>query len=104
MSVLVSFAMFPTDKGSSVSPYVSRILKMIRESGVDYKLSAMGTVFETEDMPAALKILEKAYAELADDCERVYSVVNFDIQTNKPMGRLQGKIASIENKIGNINH
>ena len=104
MSVLVSFAMFPTDKGSSVSTYVSRIIKMIREEGVDYKLSAMGTLFETPDMPSALKILEKAYTELSADCERVYSVVNFDIQTNKPMGRLKGKIESIENKIGLVNH
>jgi uncharacterized protein (TIGR00106 family) len=104
MSVLVNFAMFPTDKGSSVSPYVSKILKMIRESGVDYKLSAMGTVFETTDFKSALFILEKAYEQLSNDCERVYSVVNFDIQTTKPMGRLQSKINSIEEKIGSVNH
>lgn len=104
MSVLVSFAMFPTDKGISVSPYVSRILKMIRESGYEYKLSAMGTIFETEDMSSALAVLDKAYAELADDCDRVYSVVNFDIQKNKPIGRINGKIESIEAKIGYVNH
>jgi uncharacterized protein (TIGR00106 family) len=103
MSVLVSFAMFPTDKGSSVSPYVSRILNMLKNSNVSYKLSAMGTVFETETMPEALKVLENAYALLADDCDRVYSVVNFDIQKNKPMGRLKSKIDSIENKIGEVN-
>jgi uncharacterized protein (TIGR00106 family) len=104
MSVLVSFAMFPTDKGVSVSQYVSRILKLIRGSGYDYKLSAMGTIFETPDMPAALSLLEKAYAQLADDCDRVYSVVNFDIQKNKPIGRINGKIDSIESKIGPVNH
>ncbi|HKK67359.1 MAG TPA: MTH1187 family thiamine-binding protein [Bacteroidales bacterium] len=103
MSVLVSFAMFPTDKGSSVSPYVSRILNMLKSSDVSYKLSAMGTVFETETMPEALQVIQKAYALLEDDCERVYSVVNFDIQTNKTMGRLKAKIDSIENKIGEVN-
>jgi uncharacterized protein (TIGR00106 family) len=96
--------MFPTDKGVSVSPYVGKILKMIRESGVAYELSSMGTVFEVEDMSSALKILEKSYAQLSDDCDRVYSVVNFDIQTNKPMGRLTSKIQSVENKIGPVNH
>ena len=30
MSVLLEFAMFPTDKGESVSNYVSRIIKMIK--------------------------------------------------------------------------
>ncbi|MFW5766876.1 MAG: MTH1187 family thiamine-binding protein [Bacteroidota bacterium] len=103
MSVLVSFAMFPTDKGSSVSPYVSRILEMLKNSEINYKLSAMGTIFETETMPEALQVLDKAYATLSGDCERVYSVVNFDIQTNKPIGRLKTKIESIENKIGPVN-
>jgi len=42
MSVLVEFSMFPTDKGESVSAYVSRIIKMIDESGVPYKLTPMG--------------------------------------------------------------
>ncbi len=31
MSVLMEFAMFPTDKGESISEYVSRILKIIDE-------------------------------------------------------------------------
>ncbi|MFW5805874.1 MAG: MTH1187 family thiamine-binding protein [Bacteroidales bacterium] len=103
MSVLVNFAMFPTDKGTSVSPYVSRVINMLKTSDVNYKLSAMGTVFETETMKEALHILEKAYNQLEKDCDRVYSVVNFDIQKNKPMGRLNGKIQSIEDKIGTVN-
>ena len=32
MSILFEFAMFPTDKGESVSPYVSRLLKVIDDS------------------------------------------------------------------------
>lgn len=102
MSVLVSFAMFPTDKGDSVSPYVSRILKMFKESDVDYKLSAMGTVFETETMKEASEVINKAY-DLLDDCERIYSVVNIDAQKNKPKGRINGKIKSVEEKIGKVN-
>ncbi len=103
MSVLLEFAMFPTDKGASVSPYVSRVINMLKISDVNYKLSAMGTVFETETMKEALHILEKAYAQLEPDCDRVYAVVNFDIQKNKPMGRLSRKVQSIEEKIGTVN-
>jgi uncharacterized protein YqgV (UPF0045/DUF77 family) len=33
MSVLLEFAMFPTDKGTSVSAYVSKVIDMIRFSG-----------------------------------------------------------------------
>jgi uncharacterized protein (TIGR00106 family) len=93
--------MFPTDKGTSVSPYVSRIIKMMEESGVGYQLSSMGTVFETETMPEALQILYKAYQQLQPDCSRVYSTVTFDIQDEKS-NRMKSKIQSIENKIGQV--
>jgi uncharacterized protein (TIGR00106 family) len=99
MSVLVEFAMFPTDKGESVSSYVTRIIKMIDESGVPYKLTPMGTVFETESMEEALKIINEAYKQLEPDCNRVYSVVKFDIRKGKS-NRLKQKIESVEKKLG----
>lgn len=102
MSVLMEFAMFPTDKGDSVSKYVSEIIKMIRESGVDYKLTAMGTIIETQTMSEALSILQKAYEVLEPVSTRVYSTVTFDIRKEKE-NRLTSKIDSIEKKIGIVN-
>ncbi len=99
MSVLVEFSMFPTDKGESVSSYVSRIIKMIDESGIPYKLTPMGTVFETESMEEALEVINKAYKQLEPDCNRVYSVVKFDIRKGKT-NRLKQKIQSVEEKLG----
>lgn len=101
MSVLFEFAMFPTDKGESASPYVSRIIKMIRESGASYKLTPMGTIVETETMTEALDIISKAYSELEPDCKRIYSTVKFDIRKG-PKVRMEQKIRSIENKIGEV--
>ena len=102
MSVLLEFAMFPTDKGESASPYVSRIIKAIRESGYPYKLTPMGTVIETTTMKEALSIIEQAYKQLEPDCDRIYSSLKFDIRKGKD-NRLEGKIKSIEDKIGDVN-
>ncbi|WP_022847031.1 MULTISPECIES: MTH1187 family thiamine-binding protein [unclassified Desulfurobacterium] len=99
MSVLVEFAMFPTDKGESVSKYVSRIIKMIDESGVEYKLTPMGTVFETDTIEEALEIIKKAYKELEPDCNRIYSTVKFDIRKGRK-NRMKQKIESVEKRIG----
>ena len=101
MSVLVEFAMFPTDKGESVSPYVSRILQMFQNGSVAYKLTPMGTVFETATLPEALEVIGKAYALLEPDCRRIYSTVKFDIRPEQ-QNRMEGKIASIEKKIGAV--
>ena len=103
MSVLMQFAMFPTDKGASASPYVSRIIAMIRESGYPYQLSAMGTIIETETLGEAQSLVNKAYALLSDDCSRVYCTVTLDIRDGS-VGRMQQKVASIEEKIGAVNH
>jgi uncharacterized protein (TIGR00106 family) len=99
MSVLLEFAMFPTDKGESVSEYVSRILKIIDEEGQPYTLTAMGTIIEVEKLDDALKIVRKAYKQLERDCNRVYSTIKLDIRKGKG-GRLKQKIDSVEKKVG----
>ncbi len=99
MSVMFEFAMFPTDKGESVSEYVSRLLKVIDKSAVPYKLTPMGTVVEVDTFDAALKIIRQAYKELEPDCNRIYSAIKFDIRKGKK-GRLEQKVASIEKKVG----
>ncbi len=99
----MQFAIFPTDKGASASPYVSRVIKMIRESGLPYQLNAMGTIIETSTLEQAQSIVSQAYALLRDDCSRVYCTVSFDIRVGET-GRMQGKVASIEDKIGPVSH
>lgn len=101
MSVLLEFSMFPTDKGESVSPFVSRIISMIRASGLNYRLTPMGTVVEAEGLPEILDLIAKAYNELEPDCNRVYSSLKLDIRKG-PVGRLEGKIQSVENQIGDV--
>jgi uncharacterized protein (TIGR00106 family) len=96
---MFEFAMFPTDKGESVSEYVGRILKVIDGRNVAYKLTPMGTVIEVETMEEALAVIGDAYRQLERDCGRVYSAVKFDIRKGKG-GRLAQKVASVESKVG----
>lgn len=99
MSVLVEFSMFPTDKGESVSPYVSRIIDMIDNSGISYQLTPMGTILECESIQEATTFINRAYARLEPDCDRVYSSIKLDIRKNKS-NRLQQKIDSVQNQLG----
>jgi len=102
MSVLVNFAMFPTDKGDSVSEYVSKIIALVKNSNYPWKLNPMGTVFETETLHEAMDLLEKSYQILEPYSERVYATINLDIRKGKS-GRLEQKIKSVEDKIGKVN-
>ena len=101
MSILLEFAMFPTSdecrEGASVSRQVSKIIDAIDKSGVNYQLTPMGTVVETDTMKEALDIIELAYAQL-EDCERVYSSLKFDIRKNTK-NRLKSKIESVQRNL-----
>ncbi len=98
MSVLMEFAIFPTDKGESVSSYVARVLRVVQESGYPYRLTAMGTIVETATISEATRLLDLAYAVLEPDCQRVYLVAKFDIRKGSK-GRLSAKVRSVLEKL-----
>ncbi|MCP3870618.1 MAG: MTH1187 family thiamine-binding protein [Gammaproteobacteria bacterium] len=102
MSVLLEFSMFPTDKGESVSEYVSQVIAMIRDSGLPYQLTPMGTIIETDTLPEALALVEQA-SRILDEagCNRIYSSLKLDIRKGR-QGRLRGKMDSIREKIGEV--
>jgi len=98
MSVLFEFAMFPTDKGESVSKYVSKIIDMIDNSGVNYQLTPMGTIVETDTMDEALNIIKKSHEVLKPFSNRIYATITFDIRKSGK-NRMKDKIHSIENEL-----
>jgi len=99
MSVLLEFSMFPTDKGESISAYVARVLALIDESGIPYRLTPMGTIIETETPEQALNLLNRAYKQLEPDCNRVYVSAKLDIRKGEG-SRLTQKIESVEKRVG----
>lgn len=99
MSVLLEFSMFPTDKGESVSEYVSRIIELFDNSNLTYKLTPMGTIIETETMEEALNWINRAFKTLEPDCNRVYSSIKLDIRKHQT-SRITKKIESIEKCLG----
>ena len=101
MSVLLEMAMFPIGASESVKEDVAQVIMMIDKSGVAYQLTAMGTLVETDTMDEALDIVEKAYAVLEKNNNRVYATVKFDIRKGTS-NRLKTKIESIEKIIGKV--
>ncbi len=96
--VLLEFSMSPLEKGPSVGEYVARSLKIIDESGLDYRLHAMGTIVEGE-IDEVLSVLKQCLAAMATDCERVTCTAKLDYRRGHS-GRLKAKVASVEEKLG----
>ena len=97
MSLLIDFSMFPLDKGESVSPYVARLLKVIRESGLPHKLGPMGTSMEGE-WRQVMAVVTHCFEELSKDCDRVYFTIKGDFR-KKGKKRITAKVESVEEKL-----
>ena len=97
MSLLIDFSMFPLDKGESVSLYVSRLLKVIRASGLPHKLGPMGTSIEGE-WRQVMAVVDQCFEELSKDCDRVYFAIKGDYR-KKGEDRITAKVESVEEKL-----
>jgi len=96
--VLLEFSMAPLEKGSSVGEYVARSLEIIDESGLDYRLHAMGTIVEGE-IDQVLGVLKKCLDAMAADCDRITCTAKLDYRRGYS-GRLATKVSSVEEKLG----
>jgi uncharacterized protein (TIGR00106 family) len=97
VSVIVDFSIFPVDKGESVSAYVSRAVKIIKESGLAYKLGPMGTSIEGE-WDEVMALVGRCFEALKKDCSRVYMTIKVDYRKGAS-GRMEYKVQSIERKV-----
>jgi uncharacterized protein (TIGR00106 family) len=97
MSVIVDFSLFPLDKGESLSPYVARSIKIIRDSGLPYEFRAMGTSIEGE-WDEVMAVVHRCFEAMRADCGRVSLSLKADYREG-PAGRIEGKVASVMEKL-----
>ena len=101
MSILMNFAIFPTDAGESVHEHVAKVIALVRASGYPYKLGAMGTTVETETIGQALALVEQSHELLAEYAQRIYVTTTIDSRKGA-LGRLSKKVEAIEHEIGDV--
>ncbi len=83
---------------TSLSNQVAAVLKPLKESGLSYTLTAMGTIIEgdLEDvMRCILKMHETPYRTGA---ARVYTTIKIDDRRDKPI-TIEGKVRSVMEKV-----
>ena len=96
MSVLIDFSIFPVGKGESVSDYVSKAVKIIKESGLTFKIGPMGTAIEGE-WDEVMGVVNRCFEALKKDCPRIYMTIKVDYRLGES-GRMEGKVKTVERK------
>ena len=91
--MLAIFTVIPVSEGDSISPVVTKIAEEIDKSGLDYKLTAMGTIIEG-DWDKVLAVVKKCHGIALKNSKRVLTSMTIDDRKGARK-RLSGKVESV---------
>lgn len=97
MSLVVEFSMVPLGSGESVGDAVAAVVAEVRDSGLPYRLSAMGTTVEGE-WTTVMALLERCHRLLEGRSDRVYTVVKMDWRRGR-RDQLDGKVRAVTDRL-----
>ena len=82
----------------SLSRYIVRAIKVLRDSGLEHETHAMGTIIEgpTDRLFAVVQQMHEAC--FGDEIKRVVTTIKIDDRRDKQF-TMKGKIAAIESKL-----
>ncbi len=96
--MLVQFSIVPLGKGESVSEHIAKIVNLVDQSGLPYRLNPMGTVVEGE-WDAVMALIRTCHQEILKTIPRLITTITIDDRPGKP-DRITGKIRSVEKRLG----
>lgn len=96
--MIVEFAIVPLDRGESLSEYVSQVIEIVDESGLDYKLTPMGTIVEGE-WDEIMDLIKRCHKHVREVSKRVETRIVIDDREGAK-GRIKGKVESVKGKLG----
>jgi len=92
--VIVAFSVAPLGTGESVSEAVADAVRVVRDSGLPYRLTSMFTELEG-DWDACMDVVHRACDAVAAHGSRVSLVLKADIRAGHT-GELTAKIERVE--------
>ncbi|MGE4496906.1 MAG: MTH1187 family thiamine-binding protein [Deferribacterales bacterium] len=97
MSAMAFVSITPLGEGEGVSEYVARAVRVIKNSGLDWRLTPMGTIIEGENPAAVLGVINSAVEELSD-CRRISVSIKMDYRRDRETG-MNRKVESVMEKM-----
>ena len=96
--MLLELSVIPLGRGRSISADVADLMRIIDASGLDYRLTAAGTILEG-NWDELMDVARKCHAEMRKKTDRVITFMKVDDYAERT-GRLTAAVASVETKAG----
>jgi len=98
--MIVELSVVPIGVGDSLSEHVAKAVKVIKDSGFEHKLTAMGTILKVKNFEDLGRLVDRIVEELKPECPRIYVVIKADERFKD--FELDYKVKSVEEKIKKI--
>ena len=95
--IIANVSLFPVGPGESLGKIVAEAVAEVDKSGLDYRLTAMGTIIEGE-WNDVMKLIKRMRDRIAKKSARVYLTISIDDRGDKRR-RIEAKIKSVENAL-----
>ncbi len=94
--MMVQFSILPVSDSSHISEPISKALKIVHESGVEYRLTPMGTLLKG-DWKEVMHVIKKCHYALREDFDRIVTSIKIDdVKSSDP--DFDHKIEAVEQK------
>jgi len=96
--MVMELTVIPLGAGSSMSTKLAELIKIIDASGLDYRVTAFGTLVEGP-LEQVLDLARRCHLEARRQADRVLTILRLD-DFGPRTGELQGAVERVEKKIG----
>ncbi len=96
--MMVHFSIMPISNQSSLSGPIAKALKIIHESGLEYRLTPMGTLIKGE-WNDIMKVIKKCHEAVREEHDRVMTQIKIDDSKTREYS-FDDKVKAVEEKAG----
>ena len=97
--MIAEISVIPIGVGIDLASHVAKVVKIIDESGLDYKLNAMGTIVEG-DSDRIFDLIKKFHNKMLESAQRVYTTVKIDERKDTKIKMIEQKVQAVEKELG----
>ncbi|RZN55226.1 MAG: thiamine-binding protein [Candidatus Methanomethylicota archaeon] len=97
--IIAEFTVIPMGTGStSVSDYIAEVCKEIKNSGLRYMVTPMGTIIESENLDEIFNVIKKAHEVMVKmGVKRIVTTIKIDDRRDKER-KMEDKVEVLKQK------
>ena len=96
--MVMELTIIPLEGGHSISSDVADLVKLIESSGLDYRMTAFGTLVEGS-WDQLMDLAKQCHFDVRKKCERVLTMIRLDDHGERT-GEIEGAVDRVERKLG----